>query len=251
MLCCCCCGLRFSGRGGRIMGCCCCSFCCFGCCSGGCSECVGCSTCNTTLCSCCLTGTVDCKPACGQAPTGSCVGICTPSCFSTCCLPYAGMDDSGNDIYQQDDGSLVYADGSPATQCDISCNEGACACTPCSPHSSGSTDQPPRAGKSNKASSAGAPQGGGSGGGTAKPSGGASNPKCSQMTKLTQAMSKFGASITGLLTGGKKSPQSNVLPGQKVVGSTTAVSSNTFLLVILVVGGLLLVMAFGHKPVPD
>lgn len=41
---------------------------------------------------------------------------------------FVGNDSSGNDIYQRPDGSLVYSDGSAATQCDIATN--ACGLTP-------------------------------------------------------------------------------------------------------------------------
>lgn len=54
-------------------------------------------------------------------------------CGCASCLKYAGQDSSGNEIYQKPDGSLVYADGSPATQADIACNTGACLGTVCNP----------------------------------------------------------------------------------------------------------------------
>ncbi len=49
------------------------------------------------------------------------------------CLAYAGKDSSGNEIYQRSDGSLVYSDGSTASQGDIACTEGACTGTVCTP----------------------------------------------------------------------------------------------------------------------
>jgi len=156
---------------------------------------------------------------------------------------YAGMDGNGNEIYQMTDGSLVYGDGSPATQADIACNEGACKGTICNPN--------PTPG------SGAAPRGGNSGGGTSPASGGGGKPSgqppaksatnC-QQTKLTAAMSKLGSTITSLLTGGKRVPAKKVLPGQTAPATTLGMSPNTFLLVIVVVGGLLLWMAFGHKP---
>jgi hypothetical protein len=229
--------------------------CCAGltCCSGGncgyCSECTGSAACATTLCSGCLTGT---DIGSGDGMCGSTAGTNVSICANTdvsACLPFAGTDDNGNDIYQNSDGSLVYSDGSPATRGDIACNEGACRGTPCSPRTCGSTDQPPASGGGGKA--AGAPQGGGSGGGTAKPSGGASNPTNSQATALTQAMSKLGSMITSLMSGGNRVPAKNVLPGQKISGTVAPMSANTFLLVVLIVGGLLLWLTFGHKPEGD
>lgn len=78
---------------------------------------------------------------------------------------------------------------------------------------------------------------------------GGSSPVC--VSKLTQAMTKFGSSITSLLTGGKNVPVKKVLPGQAVQASTFGMSPNTFLLVVIIVGGLLLFMAFGHRPEGD
>lgn len=237
----------------------CCSFnisSCFGGDCGFCSECVGTAACNPILCSSCITGSLCAvveTPVCTPT-TGTGTDICTNSSTSCCiapicCLPYAGMDSSGNDIYQNPDGSLRYADGSPATRADIAYNCGACRSTPCSPHTCGTTDQPPCA--NSRGRSSGAPSGGGSGGGTAKPSGGASNPRCTQLSKLSQAMNRFGASITSLLAGGRRTASKNVLPGQKVPAGSTAISPNSYLLVVVIVGVLLLVLAFGHKPVPD
>lgn len=57
----------------------------------------------------------------------------TAFCGCASCLAYAGKDSNGNEIYQRVDGSLIYSDGSPATQADIACNEGACAGTVCNP----------------------------------------------------------------------------------------------------------------------
>jgi hypothetical protein len=234
------------------MSCCCCYS------SFFCSECVGTAWCNTELCSSCITGgaldTTQCSKFdnCGGPLTGSGVGICSTG--EICCqFAFAGTDANCNEIYQRPDGTLVYSDGSPATRCDIQCNEGACkgtVCNPCSPRHCGTTDQPPKAGAKSTPSS-GAPSGGGSGGGTAKPSGGASNPSCTKaQTQLTQAMSRLGSTISSLLAGGTKA--NTVLAGQKPPASTgTGISSNMFLLIIVIVGGLLLVMAFGHKPVPD
>jgi hypothetical protein len=232
-------------------------YCCTGSGGGGCSECVGTAACNPVLCSSCITGSlcgVVCTPVCTPT-TGSGTDICTntsTSCCAACIadLAYAGQDANGNDIYQNPDGSLRYADGSPATRADIAYNCGACACTPCSPHTCGTSCQPPEAGSTNK-SSTGGPSGGGSGGGSAKPSGGASNPKCTQLSKLSQAMNKLGSTVASLFSGGKPVPTGQVIPGQKVQKANTAISPNSYLLLIIIGGALLLFLAFGHKPVPD
>jgi hypothetical protein len=213
---------------------------------GFCSECVGSAGCATTLCSGCLTGT---QTASGDGMCGPVAGTNASICTNTdvcALLPYAGMDGNGNEIYQNKDGSLVYSDGSPATQGDIACNQGACVCTPCSPRTCGSTDQPPNANGSGKA--AGAPQGGGSGGGTAKPAGGSTNPQNCAVSKLSQAMNRFGSTLSNLLAGGKKNTAAGTIPGQKVPVAVAPMSSNTFLLILVVIGGLLLWLAFGHKP---
>jgi hypothetical protein len=168
-------------------------------------------------------------------------------------LPFAGVDASGNDIYQNQDGSLVYTDGSAATRADIACNCGACRGTPCSPRTCGTTDQPPHAVSTSGAS--GGPIGGGSGGGSSKSSGGSSpaptsranNPANCTASKLTSAMSKLGSTITSLLSGGTRVPAGTIQPGQKIPVATAPMSSNTFLLILVVFGGLLLWLSFGHK----
>lgn len=235
--------------------------CCFGCC---CSECVGCASTNTQLCSSCMTGSL--TPYCSYksfvcTPTpGSGTDICTNTSTScepidvSACLPYVGQDESGNEIYQNSDGSLTYSDGSPATRADIAYNCGACRGTPCSPMTCGTTDQPPRATRgSSSCKSSGSPLGGGSGGGSAKSSGGQARctPANCQASKLTQAMSKLGSTITSLLSGGTAVAQKSIVAGQAVPKKNVAVSPNTYLLIIIVVGALLLWLAFGHKPVAD
>lgn len=250
-----------------MMCCWCGGWCGGGCCFGGCSECVCSAACNPMLCSSCMTGAVCCYAPC-TPDLGSGVAICTPcgpqcqylccegywpcspySCGTTDqapleCALYAGMDSNCNEIYQLDDGSLVYGDGSPATQADIACNEGACKGTPCYPNPTPGSGAAPRGGNSGSGS---APSSGGSGG---KPSGPppAKSAKNCQQAKLTQAMAKLGSTITSLLSGGKRVPTKKVLPGQTAQASTLGLSPNTFLLVVIVVGGLLLWMAFGHKP---
>lgn len=234
--------------------------CCLQQCAGSCcvcSECVGAAACNTELCSSCLTGSIGitCTPVCTPTP-GSGTDICSNTSTScvpidvSACLPFAGTDANGNDIYMNPDGSLTYTDGSPATRADIAYNCGACQGTPCSPHTCGTTDQPPKAGASNK-SSTGGPSGGGSGGGSAKPSGGATNPKTCAVTKLSQAMNKLGSTFSSLFSGGQKVATGKTLPGQTVQKSAVGISPNSYLLVIIVVGGLLLWLAFGHKKVAE
>jgi hypothetical protein len=113
----------------------------------------------------------------------------------------------------------------------------------------GTSCQPPHAGSCSNPSK-GAPQGGGSGGGTAKPAGGKTNPNNNTASKLSQSMNRFGASITRLLSGGRPANKQNTLPGQAVCRSKAGMSPNSYLLVVLIVGGLLLFLAFGHKAVP-
>lgn len=67
-------------------------------------------------------GTAAGQKMCGKTPG-------TSFCGCNSCLAYAGQDSSGNEIYQRPDGSLVYADGSPASENDIVCAAGACAGT--------------------------------------------------------------------------------------------------------------------------
>lgn len=217
---------------------------------GFCSECVATAACNPTLCSTCLTG-ANCASL--ETPTpGTGTDICTPSPAGGCapidvsaCLPFAGTDANGNDIYQQPDGSLVYTDGTPATRADIAYNCGACAGTPCSPTTAGNATPFLNAGGKCSGPKGGGSGAGSSGGGGSKGSGG----QCA--SKLSQMMNRFGSALTSLLSGGTKVPQKNVLPGQTVVKPATALSSNTFLLVLIVAGILLLFLAFGHKPVGD
>jgi hypothetical protein len=235
---------------------CCCNFCvCFGC-----SECVGCYACNNRLCNRCLTGTQQqtmiCAPTTLVGPTpGSCVAISFPATSQNCvdvsrCLPFAGTDENGNDIYQKDCGALVYSDGSTATQSDIVCNEGACRGTVCSPRTCGSTTQPVRATGMGSGSSS-SPTGGGSGSGSAKSS--CSKASCnslnSALTAMQKSMNSLGATVTSLLTGGTKTAIANgaggTIIGAPSTGVSCVMSGNAFLLVILIVGGLLLFLAFG------
>jgi hypothetical protein len=69
-------------------------------------------------------GTAGGQRSCNKTP-----GFC--GCASN--YAYAGKDAGGNEIYQKCDGSLVYSDGSAASQSDIACNQGACVGTVCNP----------------------------------------------------------------------------------------------------------------------
>jgi hypothetical protein len=53
--------------------------------------------------------------------------------------------------------------------------------------------------------------------------------------------------MSGLLTGGTKVPAKKVLPGQPIPANCTPITSNMYILAVVVIGGLLLFMAFGHK----
>ena len=229
------------------MGCCCCG--CY------CSECVGNALCNNALCSSCLTGSraaalaaLDCMAPGSDTPiTPAAVSMSCRDVSS--CLPFAGTDGNGNDIYQMSCGKLIYSDGSAATQGDIACNCGACKGTVCSPRTCGSTTQPPQA-KASGSGGAGSPAGGGSGSGSAKSAGSkaACNALNSQLTALQKAMSGLGSTMTSLLTGGKtvKTGTNGVIKASPVSASSCTMSSNAFLLVVLIIGAILLMMAFGR-----
>lgn len=207
---------------------------CFSPCGGGgyCSECVGAAACNPILCGSCLTGAV--------APTVECVtpgqdtGIAGNPCITPCLIPNTNIPDNG--ITNLSD-----------------------PCNPCSPTQCGTTTQPPCAYCNPDATSIcgkpTTPQGGGSGAGTAgsagggKSGGGGSGSPCG--SKLSQALNRFGASLASLFGGGKTVPAGAVVPGLKTTKAPNVMSSNTFLLVILIVGTLLLFIAFGHAPDSD
>jgi hypothetical protein len=78
-------------------------------------------------------------------------------------------------------------------------------------------------------------------------------PHCTNSTGINGALKNLGTSLTSLLGGGKKTTSPNVLPGQPVKQASSSellgkgISSNTFLLVLLVVGGLLLMLSFGNR----
>jgi len=69
-------------------------------------------------------GTAGGQRSCNKTP-----GFC--GCLSN--YAFAGVDANGNEIYQRSDGSLVYSDGSEATQADIVDATGACVGTVCNP----------------------------------------------------------------------------------------------------------------------
>lgn len=176
--------------------------------SGCCSECVGAAACNNTFCGSCLTGSVATADCCAPEVTaGSDAPICTP------------------------------------VACDA-CKQETCAC---SPDTCGTSDQPPA---TCAACNTSAPRGGGSGMGSAGSSGGAKPlsavPATCQLTKLGTSLAKLGTSLTSLLTGGRTVAATTVLPGQKVAvaNPSNPISSNTFLLVIVIVGALLLMLSF-------
>lgn len=233
--CCCCCAASCWG-----------GFCCESCGGYCCSECVGCATCNNQLCSTCLTGSC-CGSTCFYAgayapPEIPCLGSDTPICLDAPCL-----------------GMPSYISCGPADcQSSLTATETAAYCSdtgnwvnmPCSPFRCGTTDQAPIGGGGGSAKgSAGSGGGSSGGGGSAKPAGGTpANKKCDAMSKLTQAMSKFGSSIASMMAGGQKVSAKNILPGQAAQASLLSnMTPNTFLLVILIVGGLLLMLSFGHK----
>lgn len=231
---------------------------CFAACCLSCSEAVGNAACNPTLCSDCLTGTQapEAIPCATDITAGQTVPLCDCKAISShcypcspdshgasdpppvdvsACLPYAGQDGNGNEIYRQSDGSLVYSDGSPATKADLVCTK--CSCNPAL------SCKNPSSGSGSAGSSAG-----GKGGGSPrtatppKPAGGTSAGK--QMTLGT----KLGSVFSGLFSGGKTVSAASTLPGlQKSRNAVTPISSNTMLLIIIIVGVLLLMMVFGRE----
>lgn len=199
-------------------------------CSGGncgyCSECVGAAACNPELCGSCLTGT--CQPQTENLTPGSSVGICGNPCITPCLIP-----------------------NSTIPNCATTQIGPTACCKPCSPDCSGCTDQPPCASKSHQCAKGG---GGGSGAGSAGSAGGGKSGagNASACTsKLSQAMNKLGATMASLLRGGQRTSVAATIPGQAVPKQPLTVSSNTFLLILVIGGAFLLFFAFGHKPVGD
>lgn len=209
---------------------CCNSFCLTGCTPGGggyCSECVGPAACNPTLCGSCLTGT--CQPQTENLAPGSDVGICGNPCITPCLIPNSTIPC----------GAVTQT--GPCTQ----------ATNPCSPQTAGCTDQPPCACKTHNCAKG---NGGGSGAGSAGSAGGGKSGSGSASactSKLSQAMNKLGATLTSLLRGGQKTSVAATIPGQTVPKPPLGISSNTFLLVLIIGGAFLLFFAFGHKPEGD
>lgn len=222
-------------------------------CSIVCSEQVKTAACNPTLCSSCLTGTS--SPACtAVCNDGPCKGGGLPSCFFSGATAHPEIPTAG-------------ACGTSLCTCLIPpcigvlpipgnpCN------TPCSPLTCGVTDAPPapcQCGgnqsrslcKSNAggAGSAGSSKGGGSG--SPKGLGGVQRPVqlTNPLTKLLNSLGKLGTGFGSLL--GYHPPVRNAAgfyPGQPLTrGSAPPMTANTFLLVIVVVGVILLFMAFGR-----
>lgn len=232
------------------MSCCCCLTSCFGSSCGFCSECVGAAGCNTTLCSSCITGSC-CGPTCfyagaNSAPEIPSAGTDAPICLSAPCL-----------------GTPEFISCGPADcQSSLTATETAAYCStnntwvnaPCSPFTCGSTDQAPAShsggnsgGGGGSAAGGGAPKGGGSGSGSAKSAAGQKrNAGTCALSKLSQSMNRFGSSLSSLMAGGQKVPAGNIAPGQALPGPLSTMTPNAFLLIVLVFGGLLLMLAFGH-----
>lgn len=204
--------------------------CCFGgitsCFGGGCgycSECVGTAACNSELCGGCLTGT--CQPQTENLAPGSDVSLCGSPCITPCLIPNSQIPCGAVNQTNQ--------------------------CLPCSPLTSGCTDQPPCACKSHQCAKGG---GGGSGAGSAGSSGGGKSGSGSASactSKLSQAINKLGATMASLLRGGQPTSVAATIPGQTVPKQPLTVSPNTFLLVLIIGGAFLLFFAFGHKPEGD
>ena len=214
------------------------------CCCCFCSECTGTAQQNTSLCSACLTGS--CELSGIGFLTGTNPGACTGQDL-TACLPFAGVDANNNDIYQKSCGALVYSDGTTATRDDISCNCGACkgtVCMPCSPKSCGASTPSPAA-----KGCGGSPKGGGSGAGSAPASGskGSANTANCATAKLSQALNKFGATMATLMGGGTTVSAQSVVPGQKVPAKQSPISTNMYLLIIVIFGFMLFFLAFGKR----
>lgn len=200
---------------------------CYGTGCGYCSECVGAAACNPTLCGTCLTGTN--QPQTENLTPGSDVGIDGNPCITPCLIPNSNIPiDSVNQV--------------GPTCC--------CGYNPDSPTQEGTTDQPPST--TNTCTKAGS--GGGSGAGSAGSAGGGKSGSGSASactSKLSQAMNKLGATLTSLLRGGQPTSVAATIPGQTVPKPPLSISSNTFLLVLIIGGAFLLFFAFGHKPEGD
>lgn len=206
---------------------------------------MGAAGCNTTLCSSCLTGT--CGSTCfysgaNSAPEIPSPGTDAPICLTAPCLGTPTEISCGPANCQ---GSLTATD--TAAYCSTN---NTWINAPCSPFTCGTTDQAPHGGSSGGGGSAGggAPKGGGSGGGSAPSAAGKKrNAGTCALSKLSQSMNRFGSSIASLMAGGQKVATQNVLPGSAVSNHPlSTITPNAFLLIVLVFGGLLLMLAFGH-----
>lgn len=201
------------------MCCCCCGEC-------WCSECVGCCACNNAFCGQCITGSQFCN-CCFVAGSG--VAICNPDCSCAgFCAAVACSPATCGSTTQAPAGCVCCNTDDCATCCCCCCCKG---CTCC---------------KRNGAGSAASNGGNGSHPLNSSPLG------CKTLGNLTSALSKFGTSLTSLLSGGTKSTAAKTVAGAPIVKSPTAtncsaLSSNAYLLIILVVGGLLLMLTFGNK----
>jgi len=211
-------------------------------CGGGtCSEFVGPAACNPTFCGSCLTGAVmppvECVTAGGATSGAPC--IMGNPCITPCLIPNS--------------------------QIPCSAVQQLGPCNPCSPLHCGATDTPPCAGPYTNPDVTGygtcqctqqalrgggsGPKGGGSGGGSALGSsgGGAGIPRSGGTPQGTQnLLNKFGSMLASLFGGGKNVAPGTVLPGQKPKSGIAApITANTFLIVIVIVGALLMMMNFG------
>lgn len=195
---------------------------CFGAGCGYCSECVGTAACNPELCGTCLTGT--CQPQTENLAPGSDTAICGNPCVTPCLIPNSKIP---------------------------CCAVNQSACYPCSPDQAGCTDQPPSATSCHQCATG---RGGGSGAGSAGSAGGGKSGAGSASactSKLSQAMNKLGATMASLLRGGQRTSVAATIPGQTVPKQPLTISSNTFLLILIIGGAFLLFFAFGHKPEGD
>ena len=200
---------------------------CFSLCSASCSECVGAAACNQVICANCTTGSLPGGffDGLSNSPVaGSPVCICLPPAPCLCDVPSVLNIPAG--------------------------------CTaPESPLTEGTTDQPPApincqcAKGLNPGSGAGSARSSSGGGGA--PIGGGSRPHisspCTNLAKTSSILNRLGTSLASLLGGGTRVPIGATLPGQAVPkrAGIAAISPNAFLLIIVVVGILLLMMAFG------
>lgn len=194
---------------------------CYGGGCGYCSECVGVAACAPALCGTCVTGDSCATPTCCGYPTsGSCVAIDTTTCDNFSPQQY---DANGNPIQ-----------GSPTTSPCL---------PPCSPASHGATDNPP----DTSGSQPSAPKGGGSGGGSAGSAGSSRPVSLGSAGQQTNLATKLGSILASLMSRGTTVPAQTILPGQAIPkrNGVTPISPNTFLLVIVVVGILLAMLAFG------